>query len=77
MNTLAPPRASGPEPAPRRLRPTGVDTGDQGPGEESNLACGRGEPSLGPPHPVRVVAVCLPALVVRVRTGTPAANPYP
>lgn len=31
------------------------------PGEESNLACGRGE-SLGPPHPVRVVAECLPAL---------------
>lgn len=31
------------------------------PGEESNLACRRGE-SHGPPHPVRVVAACLPAL---------------
>ena len=47
----------------------------RGPGEESNLACGRGEPSLGPPHPVRVVAVCLPAHDVRLRTGVwPAAN---
>ena len=47
----------------------------RGPGEESNLACGRGEPSLGPPHPVRVVAVCLPAHDARIRSrGWPATK---